>query len=194
MRFLLAVAGLVIFAAFATQMPVSHAPGVLAAGEPFQGPAPSLTFEKNGFVIHTLATYAGRARVLSKEPYWIDGGADLAPYDLALGWGPMSDSAVLDQLSISQGSRFFSYRPVGRAWPLPLDEINRHAANTHMIPANAQAASALRWVRRGQVVHFSGYLVEAIHSGGSVWRSSLTREDTGSGACELLWTETLTVE
>ena len=193
MRFLLIVAAIAVFTAVATQMPVSHPSGVLVAEEPSQSSAPSLTFEKSGFVIHTLASYSGRARVLSKEPYWIDGGADLAPYDLALGWGPMSDSAVLDQLRISQGSRFFSYGPGRGDWPIPVDEINRHSANTHMIPANSEAAKTLRWIRRGQIVRFAGYLVEAVHPSGSKWRSSLTREDTGSGACELLWTEKLEV-
>jgi len=193
MRFLLVAAALVAFVLVATQMPVSRPPGVLAPGEPTQGPAEERTFEKSGFAIRTLATYSGTARVLSKEPYWIDGGADLAPYDLALGWGPMSDNTVLDRLSISQGSRFFSYHPRGSDWPIPVDEINRHSANTHVIPANDEAAKTLRWVRRGQVVHFSGYLVEAVHPSGSKWRSSLTREDSGSGACELLWAETLEV-
>jgi hypothetical protein len=192
-RFWLLAAGLVVFIVFATQMPVSRPPGVLAAQEPSQSPAPVLTFEKSGFVIHTLAYYSGRARVLSKEPYWIDHGANLAPYDLALGWGPMSDSKVLDRLSISQGSRFFSYRPDGREWPIPVEEINRNSANTHVIPANDEVAKTLRWVRRGQVVRFAGYLVEAVHPSGSKWRSSLTRDDSGSGACELLWTEKLEI-
>jgi len=191
MRFLLIVAAIAVFTAVATQMPVSHAPGVLVAGQPFQGASPVLTFHKGEFVITTLASYSGRARVLSKESYWIDGGADLAPYDLALGWGPMSDTAVLDQLSISQGSRFFSYRPRGGDWPIPVDEINRSSANTHMVPANDEVATVLRWVRRGQLIQFSGYLVEAVHSSGAKWRSSLTREDSGSGACELLWAEKL---
>ena len=119
--------------------------------------------------------------MLSKEAYWIDGGADLAPYDLALGWGPMSDSAVLDQLSISQGSRFFSYRPDGRDWPIPVEEINRHSANTHMIPANSEAAETLRGSGGARSCASRGYLVEAVHPSGSKWRSSLTREDSGRG-------------
>jgi len=36
----------------------------------------------------------------------------------------------------------------------------------------------------------SGYLIEATHPQGvKPWRSSLTRTDTGSGACELMWVE-----
>ncbi len=111
MRFLLIVAAMAMFVVFASQMPVSQPPGVLAPHEPSQGPAAILRFEKSGFAINTLASYSGEARVLSKEAYWIDGGAKLAPYDLALGWGPMSDSAVLDKLSISQGGRFSPIAP-----------------------------------------------------------------------------------
>ena len=36
---------------------------------------------------------------------------------------------------------------------------------------------------------FSGYLIEARAPDGWRWRSSLTREDTGAGACELVWVE-----
>jgi hypothetical protein len=36
-----------------------------------------------------------------------------------------------------------------------------------------------------------GYLVEARGADGWRWRSSLTREDTGAGACELIWVESV---
>jgi hypothetical protein len=38
-----------------------------------------------------------------------------------------------------------------------------------------------------------GYLVEVRGRDGFRWRSSLTREDTGNGACELVWVEKLDV-
>jgi hypothetical protein len=48
-------------------------------------------------------------------------------------------------------------------------------------------------VRTGSVVRLEGYLVEARADDGWRWRSSLTREDTGNGACELVWVERLDV-
>jgi hypothetical protein len=46
-------------------------------------------------------------------------------------------------------------------------------------------------VRVGAIVHFDGELVEAAARDGWTMRSSLTREDTGNGACELVWVEHL---
>jgi hypothetical protein len=193
-RFLVLVVALGAFVYVSTHIPVSHAPGILVSGEPSQGASPPLAFEKAGFQIRALATYSGRALVLSKEHYWFDNGAKLSPYDLALGWGVMSDQSVTDQLSMSQGSRFYRYQPAKREWPIPVEDINRNSSNTHMIPANPDAERVLGAVRPGQVVRFSGYLVEATAPGGEKWRSSLTRDDSGSGACELLWLETLEVD
>jgi hypothetical protein len=58
-----------------------------------------------------------------------------------------------------------------------------------MVPANAGVESTLRSIHSGQHVTFSGYLIEARAADGWHWRSSLTREDTGAGACELVWVE-----
>jgi hypothetical protein len=51
----------------------------------------------------------------------------------------------------------------------------------------------LKSVRTGQLVKLSGYLVEARAADGWSWRSSLTRDDTGPGACELVWLTELDV-
>jgi len=61
----------------------------------------------------------------------------------------------------------------------------------HMVPANEQVAHQLKSVRRGHVVRLAGYLIEARGTDGWRWKSSLTRTDTGSGACELIWVERL---
>ena len=56
-----------------------------------------------------LAAFVLDARVLHRENYHYDSAAALIPVDLAVGWGPMSDQAVLDHLKISQASRFYYY-------------------------------------------------------------------------------------
>jgi hypothetical protein len=50
-------------------------------------------------------------------------------------------------------------------------------------------ARRLKDVRPGQVVRLRGYLVAVTADDGWQWRSSLSRTDTGSGACELFWVE-----
>jgi hypothetical protein len=52
---------------------------------------------------------------------------------------------------------------------------------------------ALKRVRKGQLVHIEGFLVDASRPGGWHWNTSLTRGDTGAGACELVYVESLDI-
>jgi hypothetical protein len=43
------------------------------------------------------------------------------------------------------------------------------------------------------VVHLEGFLVDAARPGGWRWNTSMTRDDTGGGACELIYVERVDV-
>ena len=166
--------------------PVAQTPGVLVAAAPLQtAPASRTPIRYGDFTLAPLADFALEARVLARHDYAFDTGSALAPTDLALGWGRMSDSAVIGRLDISQSARFFTYRWEGSP-PIPSAEIVRSAANMHLIPADAGVARALARVRVGEVIALRGELVEASRPDGWRWTSSLTREDSGAGACELV--------
>jgi hypothetical protein len=64
----------------------------------------------------------------------------------------------------------------------------------HMVPADSIIARQLRDIRVGQRVRIQGQLIEAKGDDGWTWRSSLTRTDTGNGACELVLVKSLVVE
>jgi hypothetical protein len=162
-------------------------PGVLVAEAPVQSSAALPEWQHNGFRIRALAEYRIRGRLLGREHYWMDGGARISPFDLAIGWGPMSDQAVLDRLWFSQGRRFLAFTPSSGGWPIPYDELNSHSANMHIVPANAAVRGAAEWTRIGRIVVLRGYLIEAEGPDLSKWRSSLSRTDSGAGACELMW-------
>jgi hypothetical protein len=140
-----------------------------------------------GYHIVPLEKFDFQARVLSSEHYSMDREAQLAPVDLALGWGPMSRPEVISKIQISQSSRYYYWHV--DEFPIPRRDIETHSANMHMVPASAGVERALKSIRPGQDVTFSGFLIEARAPDGWRWRSSLTREDTGAGACELVWVE-----
>lgn len=173
--------------------PVARAAGIIAPDGPIQAnfatPQPPIAFKDA--VLHPQATFALTARVLARENYHFDAGAELAPTDLAIGWGRMSDSAVLERMRLSQGGRFFYWQV--RQFPIPEREIETHSANLHMIPADAMVAHQLRRVRAGDVVTLNGLLVNADKASGWHWRTSMTRDDTGDGACELVYVESLSI-
>ena len=171
-----------------------YPPGVLVPEEPHQESLFSArSWQAGKYQITPLADFQLRARVLHTEPYWFDRGADLSPVDLALGWGRMSDQSVVDQLSFWQGQRWYRYWARHSKFPLPLDEMSSHSANMHMIPSTPDIKDTLRAVRSGKLIQLNGYLVEARGPDGSTWRSSLSRTDTGTGACELVWVDNISV-
>jgi hypothetical protein len=171
--------------------PIAHTAGILVEDEPQQTePTSRSPIMLGDYQLTPLANYDIEARVLSREDYSIDAGSDLSPTDLAVGWKRMSDTAVIEQLDISQSVRFFTYRWAS-APPIPLTEIERSAANMHVIPADPSVARELDRIRQGSIVRLHGQLVEARRSDGFQWRSSLTRNDTGAGACELMLVDSI---
>jgi hypothetical protein len=186
--------GLVGYGAFNhfNQRAITHGVGEIARNSPTQVTANSGDIQLNDFTLTPLDSYTVEARVLSREDYTFGTEAELSPTDLALGWGPMSDESVLSKIQISQSNRFFYWRV--DAFPIPQREIEIHAANTHIIPANDAIKRQLNQVRKGQVVKLKGLLVEAKRDDGWHWRSSLSREDTGAGACEVMYVTELYIK
>ena len=171
------------------QLRPAHPPdGPIAPDDPLQTniDAPGTTLGR--WRLTPRAHYDITARVLSREDYHFDPLADLIPEDLALGWGPMSDNRVLRALEITQGARFYSWVPK-RTLPIPRQAVIEHSANTHVIPANGAVRRQLKRLRVGQVVHLSGFLVNAVRDDGAYINTSLTRSDSGPGSCEVLLVE-----
>jgi hypothetical protein len=187
--FLAALVGLVVIVR--NSFPIRHAPGVLVPMTPVQEDVagPPLP-EAAGFKLSAVARYALRARVLGTKRYWSGLGAELVPVDVALGWGPMSDQAVLDGMRLSMSNRFFFYEWQTAPAVAPA-AIASSSSNNHVIAANSQVARAVKALRTGQIAHLEGWLVDATGPGGFVWRTSRRRDDTGNGACELFYVEQL---
>ncbi|HEY0561861.1 MAG TPA: hypothetical protein VGD04_00920 [Methylophilus sp.] len=164
---------------------VTHTPGEIASQAPQQTSTNTASFIHHGYTITPLENFTLAARVLGREYYRLDRGAKLSPVDLALGWGPMSDETVLSNIQISQGNRFYYWRAA--TLPIPQQQIETHSANMHMIPASDDVEDILHAVKVGQKIQLQGYLVKATSDDGFTWKSSLTREDTGFGACELVY-------
>lgn len=173
--------------------PIEHGPGVLVPLAPAQETVPRRDLQMGDYTLTQRARFDLRARVLSRRDYRFDAGADLAPIDLALGWGPMSDQAVLDRIEVRQSARWFHLRWELPA-PLPEDVAMGHSGNMHIIPADDAVHDALREIRDGHVVRLWGYLVDARREDGFFWNTSLSRDDTGGGSCELFYVEGVVLE
>ncbi len=123
--------------------PVVHPPGILVREQPLQVDMQPNAFMLDDYQVTRKARFEIRARVLSTEPYYMGRGGDLAPIDLALGWGVMSDQAVLDQIDISQSSRWYRTR-YELPPPVPDQQIIASSSNMHIIPAGKTSSVRLK--------------------------------------------------
>lgn len=163
-------------------------PSIRHSGPPLQSEVPAglAPFPMTASKLVPLAGLSLDGRVLSRQDYDRGREADWSPTDLALGWDGMAREEVLEHLDISQSGRWYHYRWQDKA-PLPPGEIARSSANMHMIPATSEVARTLASVKVGQRVRIDGWLVEVKADDGWSWRSSTSREDTGGGACEVVY-------
>jgi hypothetical protein len=139
------------------------------------------------------AQFQVTGRVLSRQLYTNDWQAEIAPLDLALGWGELSDVDTDKWVRWGQSGRWYYYR-----WPkdAPFSEkyLQSHSTNIHIVPATDSLETALLKIQEDDKIILEGKLidVEAANTM-SRWqnKTSLTRTDTGSGACEILLVERL---
>ncbi len=177
-----------------THREIVHEPGVLVTELPrqrnLQDGDPIVLDE---YRLKRRAEFDIRARVLSREDYRWGTESDLSPIDLALGWGAMSDQAVLDRMTISQGSRWYYFRYKLPA-PIPKQAMINNSGNMHMVPSNKWVLKKLKEIRRGDVVRLKGFLVDVDSDAGFTWRTSLRRDDTGGGSCEIVYVSDIYIE
>lgn len=171
--------------------PLDRPPGILVFEIPVQTPLDPHErsgIEYKGHFLIYKAHFHIKARVLSKKRYRFFGYSDLSPWDLALGWRRMSDSDVLQHYKISQGGRFYTWRYEGQPY-IPSNEVIVSSANMHMIPRDPKVMDVLDDVREGDVIEIKGFLVDIRKDQQVIMRTSMTRNDGGAGACEIIYVE-----
>ncbi len=141
-------------------------------------------FKYKGYTIIPLYSFTLEAKVLAKKSYR-DSFGDIAPIDIALGWNQMSDESVLKNIKISQRGRWYYWKTP--QFPIPRKNIETSSANMHLIHANDEVKKAIAAAKKGQIIKLQGELVRVKKEGETVWLSSTTRNDTGDGACEVIY-------
>jgi hypothetical protein len=137
-----------------------------------------------GYELIPKATYRVRARILSRERYRLGRESDLSSYDLALGWGVMSDQRVIDALEIRQGTRRYTYAWSGDE-PAHPSALARQSANHHIIAGTPEVNEVIEDTPVGGALELEGDLVVVEAPDGWRWATSLSRMDVGDGACEI---------
>jgi len=181
---------------------VSHPPGIAVEVGPSieVGETRAPWRDDKGFRYASLGRFEGRAMVLARRNYDLGEFAALAPTDLALGWGTLSDPRVIDQLSFPQYKSFSSRFVVPELkrgselsqhpWP-ELNQMFTALTHVHTIPGDPVIRKTLAGIRPGQVIRFKATLVDAVGPSGFHYASSLA---LGDHNCEIAWVDELQLE
>jgi hypothetical protein len=154
-------------------------------------------FVVSGYNVHADYLYAYDIEALvvhTKNYYGTDFGAKLAPRDLALAWGNVAKYNSTVDFHWAQHGRWY-YWKVNTYEELSavgsVDDVNRQSSNNHLIPANSSVKKSIKKIKTGDHIRLKGYLVSitATDSKGTpyYWNSSTSRNDTGDGACEVMY-------
>lgn len=174
---------------YVSSRPIDWPAGELVADDPSQATLKDAEpIRREDFELLPRARFSAEVRVLSHERYRAGDLAEISPLDFAVGWGPMSDSAVIEQLDISQANRFYFWHFDDEP-PIPQREIIVHSSNWHLVPASDTVWQDLKRVRTGDIITLDGLLIDISNTGGRVIQTSLNRDDTGPGACEVVLVE-----
>ena len=161
--------------------------------EPYQGPPATATvWSFNDYTFTSLAQIDMEARVLHTKRYRFGRESDVSKFDLALGWGAMSDQWVLDQLTFSQRGRWYFFKSDGPPPMAPSLMLN-NSGNFHTVAEDPALLDTIKRLRPGHLIHLRGELVRVNASDGWQWQSSLSRTDRGNGSCELVWIDAIEI-
>jgi len=164
-----------------------------------------IVFEKDGYLwqLTPLYDYDISALVVGRMNYQIFSiykYSSLLPIDLGLIWGSNVAGKVYQdkRIKFRQDSRWCWVWWNGDA-VFNLDEFS----NNHLLTREKYLSSEAKKVNRGDQIRIKGKLVNitATPLGGNkipgqntiTWKSSTTREDSGAGACEIIYVEEIKV-
>ncbi len=136
------------------------------------------------------AEYTLTGIVKSRKKY-SDYSSQISEYDLTIAWGELNKDEIDDFIKYSQSGRWYYYK-YESGTPVSGDYIAKHSANVHIIHKDKEILDEIKKVDQGDFVMLKGYLVDVNfnkNDNDPLWRTSTTRDDTGNGACEILYVE-----
>lgn len=177
---------------FWTIKPIVHGPGEVAPNQPFQQRAYGVkSLEHQNYKFIPVAKLELEARILSKKKYYEDRETEFAPYDLVIGWGPMSDERNLSKIMVKQVDRSFYFEMIEP--PIPIQKMHNNTAIMRLVVSDEGISQKIQDLRIGNIISVKGYLVNAQSNDGWSMKTSLIRNDTGREAAEIVWVKELSI-
>jgi hypothetical protein len=143
------------------------------------------------YFLEIKAIYELKAIVKSKKKYTTDRASCISKYDIAVAWGELNRPEIDKHIKYTQSGRWYFYT-YDKSISVSSEYISRHSANVHIIPADDEIEKILKGVKENDFIEIHGYLVY-VKGENFTWNSSLKRDDTGDGACEILYAEKIII-
>ena len=165
--------------------------------------AQPIRFEQAGHAIQLTprARYRITGYVAETSRKLLDEWKFLMPLDVGLIWGAFAEPRYLEHMSFHLSKRYFSfkYAPGPGGQPLPLQH-EKFFTNSHLIASSDNVRARFDEVKIGDLITLHGQLVDVEIRDAETdavqlsSRTSLSRSDTGNGACEQVWVEKIEIE
>ncbi len=157
----------------------------------------STTITLGGTVIKVdyEAYYEVSGRVVATASYYASTVENMAAQkDVAVVWGKLATDEYLNKFTFNApGNRFVYWKTTDSDWYRAHTndkEISQMHSNNHLVSNNKQINDEISNIKDGDYVRIKGYLVNLYwqeNGSNHTWRSSLTRDDSGDGACEVIY-------
>lgn len=151
--------------------------------------------------INYVAKYSISGRVVDVQNYYgYDIRNNLSPKDIGISWGFLANEKNHRKVTWSSaGNRYLSWYSSDGMWINEMggtNKITEYCSNNHLIPSDNKNKKLIDSIKEGDFVRIEGYLVNVYckKSDGSYfnWNTSTSRNDTGNGACEIVYVTNIT--
>jgi hypothetical protein len=147
------------------------------------------SFRDGNFTIDVLAGYDIYGTIVHRASNYYDSLSSISSLDLGIAFGDfVRHPDLLDRFRFGQVDRVIYIKPKGAMrgdddwWT----QYTWQVSNNHLIFSNSELATVVRAASVGDRVRLKGYLIRA-STANLTAISSLTRYDTGLGACEIIF-------
>lgn len=147
--------------------------------------------------VFALAHFSAEVLVLSTKKYPLDSNDVLSvvsPLDIAVAWSDAATPEARKAVELTQSERRYHWRARTRDMKKPgVGDFTKKSGNWHMVPADDDILGQLESLKPDQTVLIEGDLIQVFFQDGTFYKSSLVRDDTGDGACEIILTRKVSV-
>ena len=105
----------------------------------------------------------------------------------------MSNQMKVDKLDFWQNGRWYYYQTKRNEDQNLQTRAQSQSANIHIFPTTKKILNVMRDVKVGEIIKISGRLVNFKTPDGKLFKTSTSRNDTGSGSCEIIVVEELKI-